>query len=298
MKYTYYPGCTMQAQARNFEDSLHYVAGALGMELEEMERWHCCGGVYPLSTDNVFHILSPARNLSAAARQGKSLVTACSACYNVHRRTAFHMKNDAEVRDKVNRFLRDEEEYSEHAGQTEVLHFLTVLRDQLGWERVGAQVKRRLEGLRAAAYYGCLLLRPPEEVAIDDPEDPRVLEELLETLGATVVDFPYKTECCGAYLTLLDPAAAGRCTESIINNAGKRDIDLLVTSCPLCHFNLDALQAELRQQGQDVAVVPVTYFTQLMGLAFGAEPGDMGLAQHEVDPRPVLAGIIAESAAS
>lgn len=285
MKYTYFPGCTLHSQARNFDASARAGAAALGIEMEEPSSWQCCGAVFPLVTDNVMPLASPFRTLLRAQKQAyDGLTTLCSACYNVFKRTNYLVSQDAEKRQKLINFV-DEGEY---AGEFPVEHLLEILRDKVGFAKIQERVNNKLEGLKVAPYYGCLLLRPKDEVAIDDLEDPSIMEDLMTSLGAESVKFPYRTECCGAYVSVASPDLALNAVSSILYSARKNGVDAIVVSCPLCQFNLDDKQQELMAKDRDFRPIPVLYFTQLLALALGCGVETCYFDQHRVDPRPLF----------
>jgi heterodisulfide reductase subunit B2 len=298
MKIPYYPGCTLHERAKDFDVSARECARALGVELEELPVWTCCGAVYPLVTDSVMDILAGVRNLSYASRQGDKLVTLCSFCYNVLKRTNRTMREDEDKREKANLFLRADTEarkrnesytLEDYAGEVDVLHYLEMLRDVVGFDNLAKSVKKKLTGLKVAPYYGCMLLRPAKEMAFDDAEQPTIFEDFLEALGAEVVDFPMKTECCGGFQVVSDEDLAVSCSQNVVVSAVKRDADLIVTTCPLCRYNLDQYQDRMRENVKGFREIPVIYFTQLLGIALGIEKEHLDFAGNTVDPVPVLA---------
>ncbi|MCL6561045.1 MAG: CoB--CoM heterodisulfide reductase iron-sulfur subunit B family protein [Firmicutes bacterium] len=285
MNYTYFPGCTLHSQARNFDESARTGAAALGVSLEEPSSWQCCGAVFPLVTDIIMPLASPFRTLTRAGQKGNDgLVTLCSACYNVFKRTNHLVKNDAEKRHKLESFV-DEGAY---CGDLPVLHLLEVLRDKIGFKNLQEKVSKTLEGLRVAPYYGCLLLRPKDEVAFDDLEDPQIIENFLASLGAEPVKFPYRTECCGAYVSVASPDKALKATKAILYSANKHQADCIVVSCPLCQYNLDEKQQEILDGDNSFRPLPVLYFTQLLAIALGLDEKVCHFDRHRVDPQPLL----------
>lgn len=280
----YFPGCTLCTKALGFDRSVRASFRALGMELVELADWNCCGAVFPLSVDDMLALSGPARVLAQGRKAGSRLATACAACYNILKRTNRVMREDAERRDRVNFFIE-----ADYSGDLKVVHLLELLRDDLGFDQLKAQVRRPLAGLRVASYYGCMLLRPPREVALDDPENPQVMEELFKALGAEAVHYPHRTECCGGYLATSSPESVQVCVRTILASAQKAGAEALAVSCPLCHFNLDSHQKELVQHEVHFAPLPVLYFTQLLALALGLGGEDFGWEAHAVDPRPLLA---------
>jgi heterodisulfide reductase subunit B len=280
---SYFPGCTLKQQAAGLDRSAREVALAVGIELAELPSWNCCGATFPLSVENLLPLTGPARILAAARAEGTRLAVACAACYNVLRRTNHVLHLDAEKREKIDLFIE-----SDYGGDLEIIHLLELLRREVGLERLRQAVQRPLEGLRVAAYYGCLLLRPPDEVAFDDPEHPVLLDELMAAAGAAPVSYPHRGECCGGYLALCSPEAAIQASFRVLSAAAEAGADLVVTSCPLCQFNLDHRQPAMRQMEAGFRPLPVLYFTQLLGLAFGSTGAGYRLGQHRVDPRPLL----------
>ena len=290
MAIPYYPGCTLSTKGRGYDASGRAVAQALGLELEELQDWNCCGASFPLAVDNLLSMTGPTQVLVEARAQGERVATLCAICYNVLKRTNHFLQSDAEKRDRLNTFIE-----AEYAGDLRVQHFLEILRDELGFEALGQRVDeareatgRSLQGLNVAPYYGCLLLRPEKELQLDDAEDPRILEDLLQALGCEPVDFSHRVECCGSYLLVTSADLAADMSFDVLQSAARNGADLLVTACPLCQYNLDYKQAEMARQHPGFRPLPVLYFTQLMGLALGLDSDDWGWELHHVDPRLLL----------
>lgn len=282
MRISYYPGCTLSTKAKGYDRSGRAVAAALGMDLVELPDWQCCGATFPLATDNSMALIAPTRVLYQAEQAGEQVATLCAICYHVLKRTQTTLGRDQAMRERINWFT--EQEYQ---GRVRVLHLLELVRDSLGWEGLAQRVIRPLTGLRAAGYYGCLLLRPYDEIGLDNPEAPTILHDLLAALGADPVEFPYSIECCGSYLTVKDPEVSESMSREIVASAREHGAQVIVTACPLCQFNLDWPQRET-QFGRTGEEIPVLYFTQLMAMALGLPEEDWGLEKHYVDPRPVL----------
>jgi len=297
----YFPGCALKDQARGFERAAQAAMERLGYELAELPRWNCCGTVYSLSSDDLMRHVAPVRNFIRVQELGeRRLVTLCAMCYNTLRRSARFVSTDPERLQRINAFMDEEPDY---AGGVEVLHLLQLLRDEIGYEEIEARVERPLYGLKVAPYYGCMLLRP-REVGIDDPDRPETMELLFEYLGAEAVDSPHKVECCGAYQTVANPEIARERVLEIVGAAARRGADLIVTSCPLCTYNLEHHQLSVPGDASHVTgdksstrhalpvtrhVIPILYFTQLLAFALGAPGEELGFEQAAVDPRPVLA---------
>jgi heterodisulfide reductase subunit B len=281
----YFPGCTCKADALPFEVSAKAVMRELGYELAEWDRWTCCGTVHSMASDDLIHHLGPARNLIRVQEEGSDrMVTICSMCYATLSLSARLFDEDEEKMDKLNDFLYDEENYR---GGIRVMHLLELLRDDVGWDAIKDRVKRPLKGLRVAPYYGCTLVRPVE-VGIDDREHPAVMEDLLKALGATVVDSPFKVECCGSYETVNRPDLVAEKCHRILSDAVGRGADLVITSCPLCEFNLDDRQDNITNIVPNFPGIPVLYFTSLVALAFDLPREEWGLESATVDPMPAL----------
>ncbi len=258
----------MKTKARNLEESALASMRALGVEMEELERWNCCGAVHSLSQDDLIHQVAPVRDLVRALERGSdTVVTLCSMCYNTLARANRLMREDEVKRGTINAFMEEERDY---AGEVEVVHFLTFLRDRVGWERLRGRVKQPLTGMRVAPYYGCTLLRP-RDVAIEPPGRPELMGEFLGALGAEPVDFVDKTLCCGSYQILAHPEAALDVSASILQGALDAGAEALILSCPLCEYNLGKTQKRLMALGKLSREVPVYYFTQLLAVALGLD---------------------------
>ena len=251
MKIIYYPGCTLKTKAKNLGDTAVASMALLGIELEELQRWNCCGAVYSLADDDLIHQVAPVRILVRAMEQGGGkLVTLCSMCYNTLSRANLIMQNDEEKRDTINNFMDEEEDYN---GEVEVIHLLSYLKDEVGWDSLKDKVKVPLDGLKLAPYYGCTLQRP-REVGIEEPGSFQLMTELLETLGAEVRQIREADLCCGSYQILGNPEAAGSASATILEAAKKAGADAMSMSCPLCEYNIGKKQGGL----------PTFYFTQLI----------------------------------
>lgn len=259
MKYSYFPGCTLSTHAKALDAYGRACARVLGFELEELEDWQCCGGVYPLGSDEIATKLSSVRALAAARDKGQDLVTLCSACHHVIKRVNDDMQHVEDIRTKANNYMKLEQPY---AGETKVLHYLEVLRDRVGFDELKRKVKNPLKGKRIGAYYGCLLLRPGRILQFDDPENPEILEDLIRALGAEPVIYPYRNECCGGYISLKEKELSRTMCHRIKESAAGFGADFLITACPLCQYNLN------RDQQNDL---PVVYFTEVLAEALGVK---------------------------
>jgi len=259
----------LKTKARNLEEPAVASMEALGFKLDEVPRWNCCGAVYSLADDDLIHQVAPVRNLIRVKKQGKTeLVTLCAFCLNSLKRANLLMRQDVEKRNTLNDFIDEGIDYS---GEVKVVHLLEVLRDDIGWEALSQKVKLPLQGLKAAPYYGCTLLRP-REIAIDNVEDPAILRDFLKALGAGPVDFPESTRCCGSYQVVSSPGDIAEYARPILNSALSHGAEALVLTCPLCDYNLDRGQKELIKKGSGFKEMPLFYFTQLLALALGLGP--------------------------
>jgi len=234
----------------------------LGFELEEQKEWQCCGAVYPMATDEIATKLSAVRSLAAAKEKNEKLVTLCAACHHVIKRVNEDMKTKDDIRTKVNNYLELPKEYE---GETQVLHYLEVLRDEIGFDELAKKVTNPLTNRKIGAYYGCLLLRPSSTMNFDDPENPSIIENFIKAIGATPVLYPYRTECCGGYLCIDKKDLVNNMTGSIIQSAASHGVEEIVTACPLCKYNL-----ELSCDGAKNKL-SISYFTELLAEALGVK---------------------------
>lgn len=258
MKISYYPGCTLKTKAKDLDRYARASAGVLGVEMEEIENWQCCGGVYNTARDEIATKLSAIRALAYAKENGGKLLTLCSACHNVLKRVNDDMKNDENVRLKANNYLAAERPY---AGETQVIHYLEMLRDEVGFEEIAKKVVNPI-GKKIGAYYGCLLLRPSKVMAFDNSENPTIMEDFISAIGGIPVKFPMRNECCGAYVSLKDPELPVKRSGAVLKSADEAGAEIVVTACPLCLYNL-------KKNGNGKA--KVVYFTELLAEALGVK---------------------------
>ena len=258
MVYSYFPGCTLKTKAKDLDRYGRESAKALGFELEEIENWQCCGAVYPQASDEIATKLSSVRALADAKEKGQDLITVCSACHHVLKRVNDDMKNVDDIRTRANNYLKLDTPYE---GETNVLHYLEVLRDEVGFDEIKKKVVNPLTGKKIGAYYGCLLLRPGKIMAFDNPENPTIMEDFIRALGAEPVVYPYRNECCGGYISLKEKKMASNMVDQIMASASYKGAEELITACPLCMYNL-------RNNGTKEGL-PVTYFTELLAEALG-----------------------------
>jgi len=259
MVFSYFPGCTLKTKGKELDKWGRASAEKLGFVLEELDAWQCCGAVYPMVKDEIATRLSAVRALSDSQKQGRELVTLCSACHHVIKRVNLDVKKDEEIRDKINRYMQLETPYS---GDTNVLHYLEVLRDRIGFDEIRSRVVNPLTGVKIGAYYGCLLLRPGKEMEFDNPENPTIIEDFIRAIGADPVIYARRNECCGGYCTLENKSYAQKQVDKIMENAKAQGAQMLITACPLCMYNL-------KENSTDG--LEVKYFTELLAHALGVK---------------------------
>lgn len=285
MKISYYPGCTLKTKAKNLDQAAIAALEALGVEVQEIDRWNCCGAVHSLTADDLIHQVGPVRNLVRAKEQGATqLVTLCSMCYNTLARANLIMKNDAVKRDTINRFMDEEIDY---CGEVEVVHYLTFLKEAVGWDKLRQAVKVPLAGLRVAPYYGCTLQRPAE-VGIEPYGSFSLMSEMLASLGAKVQPFGAADKCCGSYQVLGAVEGGDSAAAAILNLASASGIEALATSCPLCEYNLGRQQGRLLAASAIGSTLPTFYFTQLLALALGIEEATCHFEMNEASAVELL----------
>lgn len=292
-KYLIYPGCSLQRSAKSYLDSTLAIQEKLAMEFEEIEDWNCCGATeYHSITRLPAHALV-GRNLAIAQSQAKGsnvIVAPCSACYLNLVKTDDVMKTDQGFGEKVNDALAAGGLHYD-AGSLEIRHLLDVVVNDIGLDKIKEVVTKPLTGLRVAAYYGCMIVRPDYNNRFENPEYPTVLEDLLTALGAEVVDYPLKTHCCSGHMTQISSDIAYELIRRLVDGASRYEADMVVTLCPMCQLNLDAFQPNMNRHFGTDYQIPVLYFTQLMGLAFGLDAKDLGIGKEIVDARKALAKI-------
>jgi heterodisulfide reductase subunit B len=272
MKYTYYPGCSVLATAKHYQESIDAVAGVLGIELEELDDWNCCGATAYMSVKELMSFAISARNLALAEKFHRDLVTPCSACFTVLNKTNQYFAEYPDLRKKLGQTL--EAAGLSYSGNIRVRHILDIVVNDVGNEKLASLVKRRLEGLKVAPYYGCQIVRPGTD--FDDPDDPQCMDRLIEALGATSVEYSMKAKCCGASLMGTQENLALRLCKNLLLEAERNEADCVITLCPLCQMNLDVYQRKVNRHFGTKFNIPVLYFTQLIGLALGIPSGKLG----------------------
>lgn len=294
MTYAYFPGCSLHGLATEYDRSARAVCQKLNVGIEEAPNWVCCGATPAHATSHVLAVSLPAvtldevwkaRDRFAPADGGApTVMAACAACY-ARLRTANHeIRESSEMRAKVQKAAE-----VSYDGGVEVRHLLDILFNDIGVDAVKERVTRPLAGMKIACYYGCLLARPPKVVAFDDPENPVLMDRLLEAAGAECVEWPYKTECCGSSFALARPDIVYKLTNDILREAQDAGADAIATACPLCQSNLDLQQQDTEKRYNAQYGMPIFYFTQLLGLALGVDQKELGMQRLIVSPERVLA---------
>jgi heterodisulfide reductase subunit B len=285
MRYAYYPGCSLHSTARDYDLSARAVCGALGIELEEIPGWVCCGASSAHMTSELLSLALPVHNLNIAKEMGLDTVACCAECYS-----RLKIAN-REMRARKNGHIAEVDEVvgSTYRGESKVKHLLEVIAGDYGLDALREHVVEDLSDLSVAAYYGCLLVRPPEVTGFDDPDQPMVMDHIVTALGARAVEWPYKTECCGSSLSLTRTDIVLKLCHDIFQKAADQGAECLLVACPLCQANLDMRQAQVNRQYGTSFELPVLYFTQLIGLALGIPSADLGLSKLMVSPQKLLA---------
>ena len=276
MKVSYYPGCSLHGTAKEYDQSVRSVSHALGIDLEEVEDWSCCGATSAHSTNFKLSVALPARNLIAAEKKAQDVMIPCAACFNRFKTAEHHLSHDPELKAEVEEIVG-----GRYQGSVAIRNPIDIIVRDIGLEALAAKVVKRLAGLKPVSYYGCLLLRPPDVCRFDDAENPVLLDRILAVLGAEVRPWSYKTDCCGGSLTISKTEIVVRMVDKLMEMAREAGANCLVTACPVCMANLD-----MRSSGD--AGLPVFYFTELAALAMGQEGPEGWFRLHRTDPRPLL----------
>lgn len=296
-KYLLYPGCSMESSAKAYYDSLIKIAPVIGLELEEIEDWNCCGATEYLGISLMPAYSLISRNLALAAKQAngnRTVVAPCSACYLNLAKADYYMREQPKLGVMVNEALAAGG-LSYKPGSLDIRHLLDVIIYDIGLDTVKSKVTRPLTGLRVAPYLGCMVPRPDYEHRWSDHEHPVELDLLLKALGAEVIDFPLKTHCCGGHMTQIGPDTAFELIRRLVSSADHYAADLMATLCPMCQMNVDAYQGEMNHHFGTSYHMPIIFFTQLMGLAFGMDAKELGFGMELVSAKKALAKIGVEA---
>ena len=283
--YAYYPGCSLNGLGKPYDESMRAVFGHLGLGLEEIPDWNCCGATAYMSVDGDKAVALAARNLALAEPMKAEIVAPCAGCFLVLSKAQHMMADYPAVAAKVNKGLQTAG--LTYTGSAVVRHPLDILVNAVGLDQIKAKVTHPLTGYRVAPYYGCQIVRPYG--GFDDPLRPQTMDRLLEALGAQVVDYPLKAHCCGGSLMGTMEDIGVRLSFLLLKEAKARTANMLATACPLCQYNLEAYQDKMRRTYHEDAALPIVYFTQLVGLAFGLAPKALGLQRNFVTAEPLPA---------
>jgi len=284
VKLTYYPGCSLQSTATEYDASTRAVFEHLGIELTELDDWNCCGATPAHATSQYLSVALPMRNLIQAEKAGNDVMAPCAACYNIMKAADYQIRQNAPDVAKVNEDLVAIMG-SKYTAGIEIRHPLEILSSQEWLRKIKEKVVRPLAGLKVVTYYGCLLTRPKEKVAFDNPEQPVTMDKLLTALQVEVRRWSYKTDCCGGSVALSQTGSVETLVAKLISEAQRAGADAIVSACPLCQLTLDTRQDKVERK------MPVFYFTELMGLAFGVATAQKWLQSHIIDPESALASV-------
>ncbi len=277
MKVSYYPGCSLHGTAREYEESTRAVCKMLGIELQELSDWNCCGASSAHSTNEALAIALSARNLAMAEEMGLDLVVPCAACFQRFKVAEKHVKEGAvPVID------------TPYQGKVPIKHLLDFLCEEEVLTLIKQKVNTPFKGLKTVCYYGCLTVRPPRVTDALNCEDPQAMDKLMALLGADNRPWSYKTDCCGGGLMLSRTDIVVRLSGKLLQMAEEAGADCIVTACPLCQANLDTRQAEVSKTLGKNTHIPIFYFTELLGLALGSGEAGQWVKRHIVEPRNLL----------
>ncbi len=286
MKFAYFPGCSLGSFGDDYHLSLKYVAKALGIDLVEVEDWVCCGGFSARATSHLLSIALPVLSLSHAEKAGLDrLVAPCSICVSRFKTANAELEHDAGLMQKIHEVF----DYN-YQGKVKVYHPLEVFLE-IGLDRVRERAQKKLKGLKVACYYGCLLTRPPEIARFDNAEDPKGMDSIVRALGAETAEWPFKTKCCGGLMTLSSSDTVLKLSNDVLQGAKEAGANVIAVACPLCQANLDGRQRQIEETYKTRYGIPILYFTQLMGLGFGAYPKEVGLQKLITNPSEVLGSV-------
>jgi len=285
-RYAYFPGCSLGSFGYDYHLSLKYVTEALGINLVEVEDWVCCGGFSAHATSHLLSIALPVLSLSHTEKAGlNQLVAPCSICVSRFKTANTELKQDADLMKKIHEIF----DYK-YQGKVEVYHPLEVFLE-MGLDKVRERTEKKLKGLKIACYYGCLLTRPPQIAQFDKIDDPQSMDSIVRALGAETTDWSFKTKCCGGLMTLSRSDMVLKLSNDVLQGAKEAGANAIVVACPLCQANLDARQRQIEETYKTRYAIPILYFTQLMGLAFGAFPKEVGIQKLLTPPHDVLGSV-------
>ena len=286
MKYAYFPGCSLSSSGYDYDLSLKFVARALGIDLVEVKDWVCCGASSAHATSHLLSVALPVLNLSHAEKDGfEKLIAPCLACLSRFKAANLELEHDTDLKKQIHEIF----DYN-YRGKVKVYHPLEVFLE-IGLEKIRERIRKKLIGLKVACYYGCVLTRPPKIAQFDNVEDPQSMDSIIRTLGAQPVEWSFKTECCGVSMTLTRSDIVLKLSNDILREAKEAGANVIAVTCPLCQANLDGRQSQIEETYKTRYRIPILYITQLMGLAFGAFPKEVGIQKLITSPQEVLGSI-------
>lgn len=272
-QYAYYSGCSLEGTASDYDQSLRLVFKRLGFEYIEPDDWSCCGSTPAHTVDHVFAAALAARNLSIIEKMGiKTVTTPCPSCLMSFKKAQHGMSHSEEFKKSVNEILDEPYECGVYAKSS-----LQIIYEDIGIEKVSQEVTHIIPDMKVAPYYGCILNRPPEIAQFDDPENPVSMDRVISALGIEVTDFAFKMECCGAAFGVPKRKMVNQLTYKVLSMALDSGANCIAVACPLCQQNLDLRQAQVNETMGSKFNIPVLYFTQIMGLAYGFSSKELGL---------------------
>jgi heterodisulfide reductase subunit B2 len=279
LKVSYYPGCSLHATAKEYDQSVKAVSAGLGIELKEVEDWSCCGATAAHSTNYKLSVALPARDLISAEKDDLDVMVPCAACFNRFKSAQHQLKEDAELKKEIEKVVG-----KPYKGSITIRNPIDIIANDIGLDTLKSKVKKPLAGLKPVAYYGCLLLRPPEVCQFDDYENPVLLDKMMAAIGAEPKQWSYKTDCCGGSLSISKTPIVKKMADKFMTMAREADANCIVVACPLCMANLEMrASANVR--------IPVFYFTELLGIAMGLQGPREWLKLHNIDAAPLMSGL-------
>ena len=283
MKYAYYPGCSAESTARDYHMSILEVARVLDINLTELKGWTCCGSTPAHHTDKLLSLSLPAANMLKASETGLSMVVSCAACFNRMKVANHEIITNPEIKNKVAGILG-----KEYDGNVEIRHFIEILLEDIGIDKLQSTFTHSLNDLKVVSYYGCLLVRPHEVTKFDDPENPTTMDRLVEVMDGQALDWPHKVECCGGGFALSRPDIVIELSERILGMAEGAGTQCIAVACPMCQVNLDLRQKDINRKKNKNYNLPIVYITQLLGLCLGITPKRLGIKKCIVSPKPII----------
>jgi len=279
LKLSYYPGCSLHGTAKEYGESVTAVSAALGIELNEVKDWSCCGATAAHSTNHKLSVALPARDLIAAEKDGMDVMVPCAACFNRLKSAQHHMKHDDKLKSEIEKIIG-----SKYEGSIAIRNPIDIIINDIGLDELAKKVIKPLKGIRPVSYYGCLLLRPKEVCNFDNHENPVLLDKIMDTVGADVKQWSYKTDCCGGSLTISMTKVVNNMVDKLMSMAREAGANCVVVACPICMANLD-------MRASTSLKLPVFYFTELLALAMGVQGPETWAKLHTVDGTPLLKGL-------